>query len=367
MENTQTAVAESSPALQTFEIPSDPTANLEWRKTGELPAAGKAAQPKEDPAPSKTASPDKTGETAAESAPAAKQEKTHSTAADRLDEILGDLKRAGLSPAELKTFKREVAKAETAPKTEPAKTTEPTGSTETKPPAQLVPPTKPDTSQMTWEEAEAAKDEYREKYAEYVAAKAVQEDRAARAAEAERQSIIAKVNEAKGRYGDRTEATIGAATQALLADGGVPLAIQQVIKESPVWMDLMFVLGDKPAELTSFVALAKANPRAAIRQVIVMEQLIEQELANGKSPASSEPKGAEDAVAEQESGAETARDGSGKFVSAKESPGVPPPPDELNTRRSAPSDPIEAAVRTGSFAAFKAEEDRRDLARRRGA
>lgn len=363
MENQQTDTAASSPAPQpVFEIPSDPKANLEWRTTGKLPDATTDGKPKEDSTTS--ASEEKSSEPAAASATAPKQEKTKQpTAADRLNEVLADLKKAGLSPLELKTFKREAeaAKAEPAApaKAAPEKTANPQG---------LEKPVKPTMNDLkadgtkkyaSWEEFDAAKDDYHDAMAEYRSKVAVLEDRQARAAEAQQQTLAQKVTEAKARYGDQTEATIGSATRALLDGGGIPLAVQDLIGGSPVLVDVMFALGSDAAALASFVDLAKTDPAAAIRKFVLLEHLTTEELAKG----SKADKGAAAAGAGE-------RGEDGKFVStppAKQRSAAPPPPEELNTRGSAPPDPIEAALRNDDFAAFKAAEDRKDIARRRGA
>ena len=146
METQQTAVADSSPAV--FEVPQDSTARQEWLQSGKLPAGTPAAESKEESTPSKNASAstseEDAAETAAASAPANKQEKGKpNSAADRLNEILADLKKAGFTPAELKTFKREAKAAEVAePGKESAKPSEKTAN-----PQALEKPVKP-----TWED-----------------------------------------------------------------------------------------------------------------------------------------------------------------------------------------------------------------------
>jgi hypothetical protein len=352
MENQLTDNAASSPAPQTFEIPSDPKANLEWRKTGELPASAKEGTPKEASTPSK------------ENASAANRK--DGAAATRLNELLADLKKAGLSPEELKTFKREAQQAAStdAPaKAAPEKTANP---------QELVAPVKPKMSDKnpdgtdkykTWEELDEAKDAYHDAMATYRAKLAVAEDRQARAAEAQQQTFAQKVTEAKARYGDQTEATIGNATRAILSEEGIHLAVKDLVGGSPVLVDVMYALGSDAAELAAFVDLAKTNPAAAIRKFVLLEHLTTEELAKGSK--------ADKGAAAGDAGAGE-RGEDGKFVSqkttpAKQRPAAPPPPEELSTRGSAPPDPIDAAVRNGDFRAFKDAEDRKDLARRRGA
>ena len=107
--------AESSTAH--FEVPRDGAAYATWRQTGKLPEA-KPAQPKGESAPPKESSAEGQ-ESKEKSAPVSetgnkdqeKQKPPRDNAAARLNELLEDIKRAGFTPAELKTFKREAQKA----------------------------------------------------------------------------------------------------------------------------------------------------------------------------------------------------------------------------------------------------------------
>lgn len=365
--NETTAEITASPAAQTFEIPQDPKANLEWRKTGELPAVKREATPKEDSTPSKNASGEQSPETAAASATAPKQEKAKSESATRLDEILADLKRAGLSPAELKTFKREAAAAKATPETT------------VKPPAahlfldaaeKPVKPTMQDKKAdgtlkfAGWEEFDEAKDQYHEEMAAYKAKLAVLGDRQERAAEAQQQRLAAKLSDARTRYGDHTDGTIGEATRAIMSpETGVPPLIQQFLNESPVLVDAMYVMGSKDGDVAAFIELARTDPGAALRKFALIEHLVEQELAGAKTtdkPADKAQRGEDGKLVAGQS------DTADKTPVNKKPP-APPPPEELNTRGSAPSDAIATAVKNNDFASFKATEDRLDLARRRGA
>jgi len=344
----QTAAPAAPPAApQSYEIPSDPVHNLEWRKTGEIPAP----KPKADPTPAKPASVDKTTEPSPASATGPKQEKK-SEAAGRLEELLADLKTAGLTPAELKSFKREAKAAEA---TAPAKPPETTAN-----PQEGAAPVKPVQKDFdTWEKYEEAKDKWVEDLTKFRATEAVQADRQARAEADSERALAAKVAEAKARYGETTEATIQAATSKLVNDDKVNGVVKAMLNDSPVLVDVMYVLGSKAEDLEAFINLAKTDPGKAIRKLALIEREVEIELA--KPAKAAEP-------GEVATTAERGEDG--KFLPktpAKPKPAAPPPPEELSTRGSAPTDAIEAAVRTNDFSAFKAEEDRRDLSRRRGA
>ena len=104
MENQVDAQTESSPV--TLEVPHDGAAYATWRQTGKLPEV-KPAQPKGESAPPKESSAEGQ-EPKGKAAPASeagnkdqeKQKPPRDNAASRLNELLEDLRRAGLTPAE---------------------------------------------------------------------------------------------------------------------------------------------------------------------------------------------------------------------------------------------------------------------------
>ncbi len=317
--------------------------------------------------PAKPASAAKPAETAAASATApAGTSKAKSEAAIRLDELLADLKNAGLSPTELKTFKREAATAAAA---EPAKAA-PETTVQPQAPEKLVKPTMADRKADgtlkygSWEEVQEARDEYFVKLGKQQAAEAVAADRQARAAEAQQNELKTKVAEAKVRYGEEATAAINTATQALNVKDMNPV-IRAMCDDSRVLVDVMYVLGSKPADLAEFVELTKSNPGLAVRKFALIEHLVAEELAKGGTAAAD--KGA----------AAPGRDETGKFVAEAHTPAkpkraAPAPPDELNTRGAAPVDAEDAAFReaesSGNARTFIDDENRRELAaRRRGA
>ena len=174
MENQADVQTESSPV--TFEVPRDGAAYAECRQTGKLPEA-KPAQPKGESAPPKESSAEgqQPKEKAAPVSKTGKQDQERQkpprdNAATRLTELLEDLRKAGLTPAELKTYKREAQKA--AEQVEQPKAAQ----EKTENPTELKPPTKPKAEDFkTYEEFEAAKDTYFEDMADYKAAKKFQE------------------------------------------------------------------------------------------------------------------------------------------------------------------------------------------------
>jgi hypothetical protein len=352
--HTNDVQAESSPAI---EVPRDGAAYAKWRQTGELPEA-KPAQPKGESAPPKESSAE--GQQPKEkSAPVSetgkqdqeRQKPPRDNAATRLNEILEDLRKANLTPAELKTFKREAQKAAEQveqPKAAPEKTENPT---------ELKAPTKPKQEDFkTYEEFEAAKDKYFEDMADYKAAKKFQEFQVEQARNSAYQRVQQKLNEAATKYADDPAAveTIQATSRALVSDQQIPLAVKAIIDQSDVWPDIVYTLGSKPEELQAFIKLAKENPGAAIRKAVLIEHLVTQELSKGsKSPKADD----------------TPRDESGKFQKTpeKEESDAPRPPREVSGRGATPPDEVNSAVKNNDFRKFRDSQNAKDmsLSRRR--
>jgi hypothetical protein len=202
--------AESSPAAtpttrdtgisSKFEVPKDPAAYKEWREKGTLPAQSKPK--KEEGSASSDESADGVEPTGEKDAPATdaggkKQEqqllsRTKATAADRLQEILGDLKRAGLTPHDLKTYKREAAQP-AAQATEATKAAPPEKTAQ--PPAQAAAKAPPKLEDYkTWAEFQEAERKYND---------AQVEERVERAFQARliKEQADQRMREAKARYG----------------------------------------------------------------------------------------------------------------------------------------------------------------------
>ncbi|MGH9664628.1 MAG: hypothetical protein ACRD9L_09420, partial [Bryobacteraceae bacterium] len=176
-----------------------------------------------------------------------------------MSELLADLKTAGLSPAELKTFKREAQKQET----EQPKPTEKTAQPAVDPKA----PVRPKLDDFkTWDEYEAARDTYFEDLADYKANQAVESDRAKQRAEALNREIKAKLHDAKVRYGGEADTAIAATAKAVFGDQNVSPAVKALLNDSPVLVALMYALGSKPEDFQTFLEEARTNPAAAIRR-----------------------------------------------------------------------------------------------------
>jgi hypothetical protein len=339
--------------------------SAEYRKTGHEAVAPRAgtAQPKAESAPAKKQTPSEPADDAGESAAASeagndpKQEKREakprSNAESRLKEVLEDLKRAGLTPAELKNFKREAQKAEAAeaPKTE-----------HTEKPAAPKQPTYEDAHPKPKLEDFDSIEAHTEALTDWKLDKREFERAAREAAQAQQKAISDKLTDAKARYGDDAETSIRSAAKTIAESAEVPGAVKAVLTDSPVLVDVLYTLNSKEGELESFLELAKTNPAAAIRKAVLLEHLVSQELSF-QSP-SQRGDGRDSSIGDP------ARDESGKFVSqklpAKRVTEAPPPPREASGRSAAPPDEQQAAFKSGDFATFRNARNRADVARQQG-
>lgn len=164
-----------------------------------------------------------------------------------------------------------------------------------------------------------------------------------------------KLDDARARYSD-ADTRITPAINAIYQDAQIPGAVKAMLEASPVLVDLMYTLGDE-GKLAEFVHTAKTNPRQALREIIVLEQLIEQELKGGKPARQA-------AEAESEPEAEV------KEPVVVPVTRAPKPPSEVGGRGAAPEDSLVAAAHAASKGGvarlsrnFKAEADRRYAAK----
>ena len=177
--------------------------------------------------------------------------------------------------------------------------------------------------------------------------------------EAAQKELNARVEEAKKRYPEY-ESRVKPAVKSIVEDQQVPFAVKAVLNDSPVFVDLVYVLSE-PAALADLIQTAKTNPAAAIRKIVLTEQLVQAELAK-TSASDGKDKGGE-------SSGEAKRDDSGKFVAKEDSSkekdmetkarAKPKPPAEVGGRSSATEEADKAAARSGNFAAFEAEMNRK--------
>lgn len=348
------APTESSPVLS---IPADADGYSEWRLTGKLPEKKeKPSKPEESAAPDKSAEGDEPeGKTApAPEAGSNKQEQQskppRSDAASRLNEILADLKRAGLSPSELKTFKREFQQ----PQAKPPETT-------VQPPAPPKPPElkEPQFSDFPTVDGWAkAMREYNQQLARNEAQQQIQQFLQQQQIAAVNQAAAQKLQEAKRIYGDEAESSIVSAAQSIYNDAQVHPAVKGLLNDSSVMHHMLYVMGANEAEFRDFLDTSRSNPGEAIRRLVTLENLVKEELRKGQSSNGQEQP-------------QPARGENGQFVSNKPPPAkkpseAPPPAREVSGRGSLPPDEVSAAFQRNDFSAFRNAANRRDMAQKQG-
>lgn len=186
----------------------------------------------------------------------------------------------------------------------------------------------------------------------------MQADRQRQQIEAAQKTLIGQVTEAQKRYPDFDQ-RIAPALQGIANDPQVPESVKLMFSESPVMPDLLYVFGD-PAALQDLIATAKSNPGAALRKIVLTENLVLEEL-RGKVSGTDKDGGKEK---------EAARDSTGKFVPpAKKITSAPSPPSQVGGNGTTPVDEIGEAVKMGGvkgFQRFKELETARVVAQRRG-
>ena len=130
----------------------------------------------------------------------------------------------------------------------------------------------------TWEEYEEAKDKYFDDLAEYKAQKAVEKDRTQQRQEAAQKEMQTRLDGAKARYGEGSDATIVETAKAIFQDQAIPGAIRELLNESDVLIDVLYTFGKDADGLAEFVELAKSKPGAAMRKAVLIEKLVSEEL-----------------------------------------------------------------------------------------
>jgi hypothetical protein len=366
MESTAPATSSvATPEVAALEIPRDEATNRHWRMTGEFSLPEKKDSPKAESATAKQesseAAPD-TEQAESASAPDAEhsqdkvpqqQTRKRGDADSRLKELLADLKTAGLSPKELKTFKREAAQP--APKTEAASSPAPVQQVQQQPQTQeLKPPVKPkmdDYKEKTWDEWQTAQDDYYEKLAEFKSNKAILEYRQQQIQQANMERLSQQLNEGRQRYKD-FDTVVAPVVQVLERD--LPPLVSGTIDRSPVFVDLLYVIGGDKANMDDFIRAAKANPLDGVRRAIQLEQLVIEEL-NGKKAEKEKPN--------------AERNANGQFVKStpekKTVTSAPAIGTEVNSRAGVTADEREAALKRDDFNAYREAQNARDMQERK--
>lgn len=305
----------------------------EYRKTGVLPQA--VSTPAKEPSePEKVdatvdADVDHEGESAAVPETAVQEPKKRN-AETRIRELVAQTKRLEAQLDEARRPKETKAESSPAPEKQP----------EIKADAAPVKPKQDDFK--TWEEFDAARDDYHEKMADYKAQQAVKTYEASRAQREQQVKLEQQMREVKEKYPEFDDVAIPFGME-IGKDPAIHQAVKKRISDSNVLPELLMVMaGADEAKRQEFLKLSKTDPVAALGEIAVFEYLIKEKLTESK------PKAPE-----------------------KQAPKAPPEPaTEVSGKSGAPVDEVEAATRANdgspdSFARYKAAANRRDLERAR--
>lgn len=348
MEN-QTAVAAPSAAetQPSLEIPRSGTPEYaQWRMTGELPE--KKSEPKPaDPAPA-DAEKEQTTDDAADSAAKAVQEKPTKRRPDIETRFKQYTDRIDRLERELEEARRPKP---TQAEPSPARPAQPQNYQEwrkTFKPTEWMNGFIAQNPESTWEDANAAMADHlgdvRESFRE--------REQTARQQASQLQS---KVDDARSRYGDQFDGVLSPTVQRIMGDQSLSQTVKAMLNDSEVLPDLVFTLGSDSAALDSFLKMPQGKQ---IRYVAALEAEIQAELSKTAS-----------------------RNDKGQFQAQTEAPApakrgpesAPEPPIEIGHRGTGSMDESERALQAAqrgdanAFRSWKQAEDRKAIARRRGA
>jgi hypothetical protein len=361
------AAAPSSAEQPTYEIPSDPVEYRQYQLTGKLPekkppsngAAPASAQPKSKTDTSAVPT-DEVDDT--ESAPApdsGKSQEQHSqrrkvdaeTEIRRLRARVKELE--GKPPVQNKDVKPGAEPSPAQPKPQPA----------------LIEPKEPVLTDYTaekygdnekaWLAYDKDSRQYARELAKYEAHKGIEEYKATEAQKAQAKALDDMISEAKTRRPDVVEIIVPTA-DAIFPDEQIPVVVKQMLASSKVYVDLLYVLGGDQAKLEAWIQKAKSDPGEAIREAILLESLVKDELGRGNGKAKTDAPPRDPASGRFQ--AENANPGKESTAPApKKITGAPGPTAEVGGKATPPADPELSAVESGNMEAFTAERNRRDL------
>jgi len=368
MPDVQEAAPSAAPAVETpsLEVPRSGPEYDTWRKTGALPE--KKSQPT-NAAPA-TADPSKETHSAPEGAePAPESEsgeptqeiKRKRTAEARIDQMT----------ARMRQLERELEEARRSQtRKDPAESS--TATAKPQPPQSYADyrknfkPTEWQAQYMAqnpdapWEDVQAAMVDHLADARDYFR-NIEQQKRAVL------QTVEEKANAARAVYGEKfDEVRVNFLSQITDEQGnalnGFPQNMLEIMSQSPNMAHLVYVIGEDPQAAAEFVHMAKTDRYKAYRYLARVEDQIEANLA-----------GRSDSATRNERGQFTKNEQAPPPPAKRGPESAPEPPIEIGSRGSGPVDESERALKNverGSskdFRAWKEAEDRKELARRRGA
>lgn len=321
-------IAEPSTAL---EVPTDPAARAEWRKTGILhPDPPKTEAPASSPKPESEAKPAESA-----SAPEAGTQAEQEQERPRPKGKLSAEQRIQQLEATIEKIKAQAGRGD------PQRTIyQAAPSTATPQPAALVEPKEPNPNDYKdWDSWDKANRQWQKDYSAYAsktaAQQAVADYQRNQAIQAQQRELTTQLDAGRQRYPD-LDTVITPVSTAIMNDQQIPTAVKLLINESPVLVDLLYVMGSDAGELENFISLARTNPAAALRKVVTLEQLVSEELSGKKSSAPSSP-------------------------APKKITSAPGPTHEVSAIGTAPPDEIGSAVQSDNFQAYRRLANQRDL------
>lgn len=356
--------ADSSPAP--LEIPSAGSPDYtEWRKTGNLPRPKKA-----DPAPatkidtSATDTEVDSGEVESASASEADTDtqeiapRKRSNAEQRIKELLAENKRLkATQPAPKTEVKAESSTAKTETQEAPSTYAEWRAAFKPQPWLEKWAKDNPD---KTYEDGILALGDYRDSAKEHFAQ-----------IEAGTQKLNSMLEEGGKRYGqDKMADVLQPVANTIVSDPKIRQDVKEVLRESPVIVDLLYVFSQDQAQFDAWIKLARTNPAKAIREAVVLEQLIAEELNGKKKTEATVTAAAETDTVDEDTDEGVQRDPkTGKFLKPPEKKitSAPGPTHEVNATGTAPVDDAQAALEAGDFRRYRDLKNAQDLKKGRKA
>jgi hypothetical protein len=364
MENTmpdvQDAASSAVPVVETPTFVATPRSGPEydtWRKTGALPEKKTEPVKPADTATADTSKETHSGADEAEIAPDTDRATTQEPSSVPYSRLQKEVAKRRDLERELEEYRR--AKQTAAPESstaKPARPSEPQSFAEWEAgfkPSRWVEEYAKANPEASYEEANYAMGRYVAKVEKHF-------DSIEQRVNTERQVLESKVSEARTRYENFDEIKSSFLSKVVSDQGTplIPLQVLGIMNDSDILPDLLYTIGSDEAEMQKFVEMAKTSPNKAIRYIARVEELIQQTLSKSN-----------------------ARNERGQFAKTEPAPApakrgpesAPEPPIEIGSRGSGPMDESERALKDaerGSSKAFrlwKEAEDRKELARRRGA
>lgn len=343
VESASTQATPETPAALPELSSLTPEQRQTWRETGNLPKAQDSA-----PAEKKTTQADsstaekKSADSASDSATEKDAQKPHlktkEDTAARIKEILDENKtlKSRLDAVEQKTTDKREAKQESHPAPEVYKPLDADEFFKGN-------PAKGQSGHKTYEDFVRASGKHEGQWA---ARQEIAAENSRKAQVEAAKEMTEKLSDAQKRYPEWNQDRFQATAKAFMDDPQISPAIKGMIDQSPVIVDLLYVFDSDPKAKADFIATCKSNPAAAVRKLVLTEQLVMEQLKTSGSN-----KGGD---ADKSAKATPERGTDGKFQKKEEAAAEPisraaRPVPEVGGRGSATEDGAVAAVKADDY------------------